>query len=108
MPEHAALLQQRRDEVAAVCRGVWIFRGQDIPPIMKDECVDLELYNWSKVDLSDPVRPSSFSMAIMCGTAAACLGMSGLHHNRAASLPCPAYVPAIADACTSAGTEEAS
>lgn len=37
-------------------RGVWIFRGQGIPPIMLDECYDLELYNWTKVDIADPVR----------------------------------------------------
>lgn len=33
--------------------GVWIFRGQEIPQIMKDECYDLELYNWSKIDIND-------------------------------------------------------
>jgi len=33
--------------------GVWIFRGQDIPQIMKDECYDLELYDWAKIDMSD-------------------------------------------------------
>lgn len=38
------------------CRGMWIFRGQDIPPIMKEECFDLDLYTWQKVDPSDPVR----------------------------------------------------
>ncbi len=31
-------------------RGFWIFRGQDIPQMMKDECYDLELYNWEKLD----------------------------------------------------------
>ncbi|KAK9834888.1 hypothetical protein WJX81_006700 [Elliptochloris bilobata] len=35
-------------------RGVWIFRGQGIPPIMLDECYDLELYNWTRVDIADP------------------------------------------------------
>ena len=43
----------------SVHRGVWIFRGQEIPPIMQEECVDLELYTWKKVDLSDAVRPST-------------------------------------------------
>jgi elongation factor 1-gamma len=37
-------------------RGVWMFRGQDIPQIMQDECYDLELYNWTKVDLSDAAQ----------------------------------------------------
>ena len=31
-------------------RGFWIFRGQDIPQMMKDECYDLELYDWQKLD----------------------------------------------------------
>ena len=35
---------------------MWIFRGQGIPPIMLDECYDLELYNWTKVDIADLVR----------------------------------------------------
>ncbi|KAK9809891.1 hypothetical protein WJX72_001136 [[Myrmecia] bisecta] len=34
-------------------RGFWIFRGQGIPPIMLEECYDMELYNWTKVDPSD-------------------------------------------------------
>ena len=39
------------------CRGLFLFRGKDIPPIMKEECVDLDLYNWTKVDpLKDAVR----------------------------------------------------
>ena len=36
-------------------RGFWIFRGNDIPPMMKEECYDLDLYNWSKVDIKDEV-----------------------------------------------------
>lgn len=38
-------------------RGFWIFRGQDIPQMMKDECYDLELYDWQKLDSKnlDPV-----------------------------------------------------
>lgn len=34
-------------------RGCWIFRGQALPPMMVDECYDLDLYNWTKVDLGD-------------------------------------------------------
>jgi elongation factor 1-gamma len=37
-------------------RGVWMFRGQNIPQIMQDECYDLELYNWTKVDISDEAQ----------------------------------------------------
>lgn len=38
-----------------LCRGFWIFRGQDIPPIMKEECFDLDLYTWTKINPSDEV-----------------------------------------------------
>lgn len=40
-------------------KGFWIFRGQDIPQMMKDECYDLELYDWQKLDGANlkPVRP---------------------------------------------------
>lgn len=40
-------------------RGFWIFRGQDIPQMMKDECYDLELYEWKKLDSKnlEPVTP---------------------------------------------------
>ena len=41
--------------VSALCRGFWIFRGQDIPPIMKEECFDLDLYTWTKINPSDEV-----------------------------------------------------
>ena len=34
-------------------RGAWIFRGQAIPPQMVEECYDLDLYNWVKVDAAD-------------------------------------------------------
>ena len=42
-------------------KGFWIFRGQDIPQMMKDECYDLELYDWKKLDGAklEPVSPSS-------------------------------------------------
>lgn len=35
-------------------RGFWIFRGDDIPWQMKDECYDLDLYTWEKADVKDP------------------------------------------------------
>lgn len=37
------------------CRGMWIFRGQEIPAIMQEECFDLPLYEWTKVDTNDAV-----------------------------------------------------
>ena len=33
--------------------GVWVFRGQEIPPNVLAECGDVELYNWTKVDHKD-------------------------------------------------------
>lgn len=38
-------------------RGVWIFRGLEIPAIMLDECYDMELYDFVKADINDPVSP---------------------------------------------------
>ena len=34
--------------------GVWLFRGQEIPPNVLAECGDVELYNWTKCDYKDP------------------------------------------------------
>lgn len=59
----------RKHAFAAICilkdtasgtfpiRGLFMFRGQGIPPIMKEECYDVDLYNWTKVDTSDEVSP---------------------------------------------------
>ena len=30
-------------------KGVWLFRGPDVPQAVKDECYDAELYDWTKV-----------------------------------------------------------
>ncbi|KAE8671123.1 Elongation factor 1-gamma 3 [Hibiscus syriacus] len=32
-------------------KGVWLFRGQEIPQFVIDECYDMELYEWKKVDI---------------------------------------------------------
>ena len=57
----------RKHAFAAICilkdpstgtfpiRGLFLFRGQGIPPIMKEECYDVDLYNWTKVDTTDEV-----------------------------------------------------
>ena len=42
-------------------KGFWIFRGQDIPQMMKDECYDLELYNWEKLNGGNLEPVSNFS-----------------------------------------------
>ncbi|KAH9543129.1 hypothetical protein CY35_13G046000 [Sphagnum magellanicum] len=33
-------------------KGVWLFRGTEIPQMVKDECYDVELYDWTKVDIT--------------------------------------------------------
>jgi elongation factor 1-gamma len=33
--------------------GFWIVRGQEIPQFMRDECDDVDLYNWNKIQWSD-------------------------------------------------------
>lgn len=37
-------------------KGVWLFRGQEIPQIVLDECYDVELYEWTKVDITDEAQ----------------------------------------------------
>ncbi|XP_058188576.1 elongation factor 1-gamma [Rhododendron vialii] len=34
-------------------KGLWLFRGQEVPQFIIDECYDMELYDWKKVDISD-------------------------------------------------------
>ncbi|CAI5998052.1 unnamed protein product [Closterium sp. NIES-65] len=44
------------DEGPFVIKGVWLFRGSEVPPFVMEECYDCELYEWSKVDLSDEAQ----------------------------------------------------
>ncbi|KAF5759624.1 putative elongation factor 1B gamma, Thioredoxin-like superfamily, glutathione Transferase family [Helianthus annuus] len=37
-------------------KGLWLFRGPEIPKFVMDECYDMELYEWTKVDLSDEAQ----------------------------------------------------
>lgn len=37
-------------------KGLWLFRGQQIPQFVIDECYDMELYEWSKVDISNEAQ----------------------------------------------------
>ncbi|CAL8463238.1 g2772 [Coccomyxa elongata] len=46
-------------------RGMWIFRGQEIPAIMQEECFDLPLYEWTKVDTNDAAVRERIS-ALLC------------------------------------------
>ncbi|KAM5575000.1 hypothetical protein ABKV19_014108 [Rosa sericea] len=34
-------------------KGLWLFRGQEILQFIMDECYDMELYDWRKVDITD-------------------------------------------------------
>lgn len=34
-------------------KGVWLFRGTEIPQMVKEECYDVELYDWTKVDITN-------------------------------------------------------
>ncbi|BBN16177.1 glutathione S-transferase [Marchantia polymorpha subsp. ruderalis] len=42
-------------------KGVWLFRGTDIPQLVKDECYDMDLYEWTKVDISDAAQKERVS-----------------------------------------------
>ncbi|XP_074567391.1 elongation factor 1-gamma-like [Curcuma longa] len=37
-------------------KGLWLFRGQEIPKFVVDEVYDMELYDWVKVDISDEAQ----------------------------------------------------
>ncbi|CAI5464954.1 unnamed protein product [Closterium sp. Yama58-4] len=44
-----------------VIKGVWLFRGSEVPKFVLDECYDCELYEWTKVDLSDEAQKERVS-----------------------------------------------
>lgn len=37
-------------------KGLWLFRGKEIPQFVLDECYDMELYEWAKVDATDEAQ----------------------------------------------------
>ncbi|KAL0539812.1 hypothetical protein IC582_024033 [Cucumis melo] len=45
-------------------KGLWLFRGQEIPKFILDECYDMELYEWRKVDISDEVQKECVNQMI--------------------------------------------
>jgi len=45
-------------------KGLWLFRGQEIPQFVIDECYDMELYEWTKVDISDEAQKERASQMI--------------------------------------------
>ncbi|KAL5713594.1 hypothetical protein ACHQM5_015656 [Ranunculus cassubicifolius] len=45
-------------------KGLWLFRGQEIPKFVMEECYDMELYEWTKVDISDEAQKERASQMI--------------------------------------------
>ncbi|XP_042758736.1 elongation factor 1-gamma 1 isoform X1 [Lactuca sativa] len=45
-------------------KGLWLFRGTEIPKFVMDECYDMELYEWTKVDLSDEAQKERVNQMI--------------------------------------------
>lgn len=45
-------------------KGLWLFRGQEVPQFIIDECYDMELYEWTKVDISDAAQKERVSQMI--------------------------------------------
>jgi len=41
------------EEAPYKIKGVWLFRGQDVPQMVLEECYDAELYDWNKVDIKN-------------------------------------------------------
>ncbi|KAF2310849.1 hypothetical protein GH714_017614 [Hevea brasiliensis] len=45
-------------------KGLWVFRGQEIPQFVIDECYDMELYEWKKVDIIDESQKEKVNQMI--------------------------------------------
>nr|XP_043623885.1 elongation factor 1-gamma-like isoform X2 [Erigeron canadensis]XP_043623886.1 elongation factor 1-gamma-like isoform X3 [Erigeron canadensis] len=45
-------------------KGLWLFRGSEIPKFVMDECYDMELFEWTKVDLSDEAQKERVNQMI--------------------------------------------
>ncbi|KAJ7967981.1 Elongation factor 1-gamma [Quillaja saponaria] len=45
-------------------KGLWLFRGQEVPQFVINECYDMELYEWKKVDISDEAQKERVSQMI--------------------------------------------
>uniref|UniRef100_A0A7N2MGE3 Elongation factor 1-gamma n=1 Tax=Quercus lobata TaxID=97700 RepID=A0A7N2MGE3_QUELO len=45
-------------------QGLWLFRGTEIPHFIIDECYDMELYEWKKVDINDEAQKERVSQMI--------------------------------------------
>jgi elongation factor 1-gamma len=45
-------------------KGLWLFRGTEIPEFVMNECYDMELYDWKKVDISDEAQKERVNQMI--------------------------------------------
>lgn len=45
-------------------QGLWLFRGKEIPKFVMDECYDMELYEWTPVDINDEAQKERASQMI--------------------------------------------
>ncbi|XAR56289.1 hypothetical protein NMG60_11036715 [Bertholletia excelsa] len=45
-------------------KGLWLFRGTEIPKFILDEVYDMELYDWRKVDITDKAQKERVSQMI--------------------------------------------
>lgn len=45
-------------------QGLWLFRGKEIPKFVMDECYDMELYEWTQVDINDEAQKERASQMI--------------------------------------------
>ncbi|KAI3669257.1 hypothetical protein L6452_40484 [Arctium lappa] len=45
-------------------KGLWLFRGKEIPKFVMDECYDMELYEWKKVDIGDEAQKERVNQMI--------------------------------------------
>ncbi|KAG2710149.1 hypothetical protein I3760_04G012300 [Carya illinoinensis] len=45
-------------------KGLWLFRGQEVPQFVIDECYDMELYEWKKVDINNEAEKERVNQMI--------------------------------------------
>ncbi|XP_059309684.1 elongation factor 1-gamma 2-like [Lycium ferocissimum] len=45
-------------------KGLWLFRGKEIPKFIMDEVYDMELYDWKEVDINDEAQKERVSQMI--------------------------------------------
>ncbi|CAN4119684.1 unnamed protein product [Withania somnifera] len=45
-------------------KGLWLFRGKEIPKFVMDEVYDMELYEWKEVDINDEAQMERVSQMI--------------------------------------------